>query len=62
MWSRLSGSNRTPTANVAEAKRSNASGVHDSGAYGSPNFASNQRCTRASSRYAVGSKLPVRWS
>jgi hypothetical protein len=28
MWSRLSGSNRTPTANVAEAKRSNASVVH----------------------------------
>ena len=39
MWSRSSGSNRTPTANVAEAKRSNASPVQDSGPYASPNFA-----------------------
>ena len=29
MWSRSSDSNRTPTANVAEAKRSNASDVHE---------------------------------
>jgi hypothetical protein len=47
IWSRSSGSNRTPNANVAEANRSKASAVDESGPYASPNFASNQRCTRA---------------
>jgi hypothetical protein len=41
------GSSRTPTANVAEVKRSKASAVHESGPYGSLNFVSNQRWTRA---------------
>ena len=40
-------SSRTPTANVADAKRSKASAVDESGPYGSLNFALNQRCTRA---------------
>src|SRR6202030_3038399 len=47
IWSRLSGSSRTPTANVAEVKRSKASAEHERGPYGSPNLPSNQRCTRA---------------
>ena len=47
MCSRSSDSSRTPTANVADAKRSKASAVDESGPYASPNFASNQRCTRA---------------
>src|SRR6202022_1984993 len=47
MCSRSSGSNRTPTANVGDAKRSKASAVDESGPNASPNFALNQRCTRA---------------
>ena len=41
MYSRSSDSSRTPTANVADAKRSKASAVDESGPYASPNFASN---------------------
>jgi hypothetical protein len=40
-------------ANVGDAKRSKASAVDESGPYASPNFASNQRCTRAWLRTSI---------